>query len=181
MRNISLVLGALVLSLPNLSQAKEKHYPCNGAPGEFRLNPDSSQGGFVAFTATVDSSVVIDLEASVCDQATVLEGAQIKHRAEVSGRATVRGLVEIIDQAKVYGEAYVVNFSGSNLKVQDRAHVYGNGFLQGSVIIADDSEVFGWAKVIHFAQLLGSSKVCADSVTDGFDVLIDDESRCYPQ
>lgn len=79
MRNISLVLGALVLSLPNLSQAKEKHYPCNGAPGEFRLNPDSSQGGFVAFTATVDSSVVIDLEASVCNNKneTSLNGSDV--------------------------------------------------------------------------------------------------------
>lgn len=178
MRNISLVLGALVLSLPNLSQAKEKHYPCNGAPGEFRLNPDSSQGGFVAFTATVDSSVVIDLEASVCDQATVIEGAKIKHRAEVSGRATVRGGVQISNQSKIYGEAYIANFSGSDLLVEDSARIYGNAFLQGSVVVGGNSEVFGWGKVIHFAQVLGSSKVCGSAVVNDFEVLFDDESRC---
>lgn len=178
MRNVSLMLGLLSLSFPFTSFSQDKNYPCSGAPGEFRVNPDDSLGGFVAHSATVDSSVFIELEASVCDQATVIEGAKILGRAEVSGRSTVRGKVEVSGQAKIYGEAYLVNYGGSDLLVQGDAKVYGNGFLQGSVVVADSSEVFGWGKVIHFAQVLGESKVCGSSLIGDFEVIIDDDSYC---
>jgi len=178
MRNLSLMMGLLSLSFPFTSISQDKNYPCSGAPGVFRINPDDSLGGFVAHSATVDNTVFIELEASVCDQATVIEGAKVLGRAEVSGRATVRGKVEVSGRAKVFGEAYLVNYGGSDLRVEGDARIYGNGFLQGSVVVADNSEVFGWGKVVHFAQVLGHSKVCGSSLVGEFEVLIDDESYC---
>lgn len=47
MRNVSLMLGLLSLSFPFTSFSQDKNYPCSGAPGEFRVNPDDSLGGFV--------------------------------------------------------------------------------------------------------------------------------------
>lgn len=178
MRKISLVLGALTLSSSHLLLAFDKNYPCSGAPGIYRVNPDSSQGGFVANSATIDSTVFIELEASICDQATVIEGAKVTGRAEISGRATLRGKVHVSGQAKVYGEAYLVNYSGTDLLVQGNAKIYGNSFLQGSVVVADSSEVYGWGKVINFAQVLGESKVCGSSLVKDFEVIMDDESYC---
>ena len=67
------------------------HIPCDGLPGATHINPDSSTGGFVAATATVDPTVYIASEASVCERAIVIEGAKVLDKAIISGTATVRG------------------------------------------------------------------------------------------
>ncbi len=33
------------------------NYPCSGAPGAYRTNPDSTPGGYVATSATIDCNV----------------------------------------------------------------------------------------------------------------------------
>ena len=177
MKKILFPLGIISL-LMSTSAFAVKNYPCSGAPGTYRDNPDGSEGGFVASTATVDSTVHLELDASVCERAIIIEGAKILGRAEVSGRATVRGKVIIQDRAKAYGEAYIINPHGSDLVVKDEAKIYGHGFLQGSVTVAGTSEIFGWGKVIDYAQVLGSSKVCGGAVLREFDVITDDHSFC---
>ena len=82
--------GLYFLTFPVLSFA-HINYPCSGAPGIYRVNPDQTLGGFVAKTAIVDATVIIGQEASVCDRATLLEGAQLQDKSIVSGRATVPG------------------------------------------------------------------------------------------
>lgn len=154
------------------------NYPCSGAPGVYRTNPDQSPGGFVAKTATVDATIKMEPETSVCERATVIEGAQLLGRASISGKATVRGNVIISDNVKVYGEAYVINPGGGLLYVKNNAKIYGHGFLQGSIIVGDSSEVFGWGKILGYAQILGTSKVCGKAIVKDFEVLTDDNSRC---
>lgn len=170
------LLGLIPLIFSNFASAI--NYPCSGAPGAYRLNPDQSLGGFVAKTAVVDQTVILGPEASVCDRAVVLEGVQLLGKAMISGRSTVRGAVIISDEAEVFGEAYVINPGGGFLYVRDSAKIYGHGFLQGSVVVANNAEVFGWGKVIEFAQVLGSSKVCGKAIVKDFEVLTDDTSRC---
>lgn len=177
MKKILFPIGVCCL-LSSASVLATKNYPCSGAPGTYRTNPDGSEGGFVANSATVDSTILLELDSSVCEKAIVIEGAKLLGRAEVSGRATVRGKVVIQDKAKVYGEAYIINPNGSELTVKDEAKIYGHGFLQGSVIVAGTSEVFGWGKVIDYAQILGNSKVCGGAVVNDFEIITDDNTNC---
>ncbi len=179
MRSMSAVqLGLFILAFSFSTYASTKNYPCSGASGTYRTNPDSTVGGFVASTATVDSTVFLDVEASVCERATVIESAKIMGRAEVSGRATVRGKVVIKDKARVYGEAYIINPNGTDLLVEDEAKIYGHAFLQGSVIVGDSSEIFGWGKVLDYAQVLGYSKICGNNFVREFAIITDDQTKC---
>lgn len=173
----SILIGFAVLAMPLISKA-DFIYPCNGAAGTFRVNPDNTPGGFVAATATVDSTITLTPEASICERATVIEGVQLTDRAKISGKATIRGKVLIAGRAEVFGEAYLINPAGDQLIINENAKIYGHAFLQGSVIISGTSEVFGWGKVLDFAQMLGSSKICGNSILKGFDVLTDDSSKC---
>lgn len=171
-------LGCFLLIFCSAALASTQGIPCNGAAGAVRMNPDATSGGFVALTASVDSSVVLAPDAAVCDSATVLEGAKILGQSVISGRATVRGRVEVNDQARVYGEAYLANFYGSPLQVMGQARVYGRAYLNGSVVVSGSAEVFGYAKILDYAQILGNSKVCSSYYVDGYAVLLDDQSLC---
>lgn len=168
-------LSPLLLSTAVLAN---KNYPCSGAPGAYHTNADQSVGGYVARTATVDNSVFMEAETSVCDRAVVIEGVKLLGKSSVSGKATVRGDVIISDEAEISGESYVINPGGGFLYVKENAKVYGHGFLQGSVVVGNTSEIFGWGKVIEFAQVLGNSKVCGRAIVKGFDVITDDNTRC---
>lgn len=173
----AVLFGFATLFLSSNSRA-ELVYPCNGASGVFRTNPDSSPGGFVADTAVVDTSIVTSIETQICERATVIEGVTLEGRVKISGRSTVRGKVLISDYAEVSGEAYIINPYGENLVVSDNSRIYGNAFLQGTVTVSGSSEVFGWGKVLEFAEVTGSSKVCGNKVVKGHTVLEDDSTNC---
>lgn len=168
----------LVGALFSLSSHAMKIYPCNGAPGTFRVNPDNSLGGFVASTATVDASIFLTQESQICERATVVEGVKLTDRSKISGKATVRGKVLIGGRAEIFGDAYVINPAGENMVINENAKIYGKAFLQGSVIVSGSSEVFGWGKVLDFAQILGNSKICGSAIVKSYDVLTDDLSNC---
>ncbi len=153
-------------------------YPCQGQAGAFRTNPDNTPGGFVAETASVDATVFITTDASVCGSATVIEGAYITDRSVIKGRATIRGNVQIAGKAAVYGDAYVTNQNGERMLVTNDSKIYGQAYINGSVIISGTSEVFGWGKVLEFAQITGNSKVCGSFTARGYDILNDDQTRC---
>lgn len=153
-------------------------YPCNGASGSLHINPDNTIGGFVASTATVDSTVSITADAQVCERATVIEGVKLTDRAKISGKATVRGHVLLGGRAEIFGEAYVLNPVGDDLIINELAKIYGNAFLQGALVISGSSEVYGWGKVLEFVQVLGASKICGSSLVKGFEVLTDDTNFC---
>ena len=153
-------------------------YPCQGQSGTYRTNPDTTLGGFVADTASVDATVVISPDASVCGSATVIEGAYITDRSIIGGRSTVRGNVQIAGKASVYGDAYVTNQNGERMLITDTAKIYGQALINGSVVISGASEVFGWGKVLEFAQISGTTKVCGSSTVRRYDILVDDQTRC---
>lgn len=168
----------LVAVLSFTASAADFVYPCQGQSGAFRTNPDNTLGGFVASTASVDATVVISPDATVCGSATVVEGAFITDRAIISGRSTVRGNVQIAGKAAVYGDAYVTNQNGERMLITDNAKIYGQAFINGSVVISGASEVFGWGKVLEFAQISGTTKVCGSNTVRGYDILVDDQTRC---
>lgn len=172
---VPIIFGAVLFS--SLSHSK-MIYPCNGAAGTFRTNPDNTVGGFVASTATVDASIYLTPESQICERATVIEGVKLNDRSKVSGKATVRGKVLIAGRAEIFGESYIVNPAGDDLIINENAKIYGNAFLQGSVVISGSSEIFGWGKVLEFAQVLGNSKICGSSLVKGYAVLTDDSSNC---
>lgn len=178
MKILNVIRTGLIISIvPSMAYAN-LNYPCSGVAGSYHTNPDSSVGGFVASTASVDNTVIIHSEASVCDKAVVIEGVTLEDRSVVEGKATVRGKVIVSGNAKVYGEAYVINTNGTDLVVADDARIYGHAFLQGSVVVSGTSEVFGWGKVLDFAQLLGNSKICGKNFIKNQTVLQDDQSQC---
>lgn len=170
-------IGLCCLLLSSFSNAKV-HYPCSGVPGAYRANPDTTPGGFVASTATVDATIFVGPEASICERSTVIEGAKILDEAVISGTATVRGKVQVGQTSKIFGDAYLMNLGGDSMFISGSAKVYGRAFLQGSIIVSDSSEVHGWAKIIDFVQLLGSTTVCGSAIIKGFEVLTDDQSHC---
>lgn len=167
----------LIISL-NSSLFAKVHIPCKGLPGTFHTNPDSTIGGFVSSSATVDPTVFIASEASVCERATVIEGARIVDKASVSGTSTVRGNVEVSQNAKVYGDSYVLNLAGSAMVITGSSQVYGRAFLQGSLVVTDTAEIFGLAKILDFSQVLGDSKVCGNFVLKDFQVLDNSNIGC---
>lgn len=88
--------------------------PCNGAPGAVHTNRDGSAGGFIARTAAVSSSVIVDASSSVCEKAKAQGNTRIMNGSEVSGNATIEGNAVMIasklrGSAKVYGSAVVTN------------------------------------------------------------------------
>ena len=170
-------IGLILLSIPLASQAKAI-YPCNGASGVIHTNPDATPGGFVASTATVDSTIYLTPESQICERATVIEGVKLNDRAKISGKATIRGNVLVAGRAEVFGEAYIINPMGDDLVINENVKIYGNAFIQGSVVISGSSEVYGWGKVLEFVQVLGASKICGNSIVKGFDVLSDDTNNC---
>lgn len=153
-------------------------YPCNGAIGSIHVNQDGTPGGFVASTATVDSTISLTPESQVCERATVIEGVKLTDRAKISGKATVRGKVLVAGRAQIFGEAYIVNPLGDEMIINENVKIFGNAFIQGSVVVSGTSEVFGWGKVLEFAQVLGATKICGGSIVKGFDVLTDNTDYC---
>lgn len=88
--------------------------PCDGAPGFYRMNPDGSQGGFVAYTVRIDSTVIIDATSSVCDKANLKGRTHISDGTVVKESAIVEGNVGI-SNSLIYGGARIFG----KLVVQD--------------------------------------------------------------
>lgn len=62
------ITGMCIFLLAPVTHANNKNYPCSGAMGSYYTNPDGTPGGFVANSATVDTSVTIGVEASEVPQ-----------------------------------------------------------------------------------------------------------------
>ena len=94
-------------------------------------------GGWVAFTAEVDSSVYIS------------------GNARVYGYARVYGNVQVYGNAQVYGDALV----SDNARVCGNARVYGDAQVYGDALISVDARVSGNARVSGDARVSGNAKV----------------------
>lgn len=133
------------------------------------VNPDGSEGGWVAATAKVDPGAYVGRDARVFGTASVrapariLDSARIFGEAEVYGEATVGGRAEVSDNGRVYGNARVLG----NARVTGYACVHGRARVSGDAICADFSTVCGRSEVCGMAAVLGSSVVTRDAVVGG--------------
>ncbi len=154
-------------------------YPCDGVPGTWRTNPDSSPGGFVASSAIVEPAVVIGVDATVCEYAKIYGNVVLEDRAKVTGRATVSGNVLIKNTAEVFGDAQLLNIGGgSSMVLEGESLVGGNAILNGTVSVRDSSQIFGNASVLGVVELVGHSRVCGLSTLQGPLILTNNTSYC---
>lgn len=173
-----LLFTALVIASP-LVLAGTKIRPCEGATGSYRMNPDQTQGGFVATTATVQPSVWINPEAQVCEFADLSGEVKITDRAKIFGRAKLTGNITVSGVAEVFGNATLLNdpFS-SDMLISDAVKIFGSAYLYGSLLISDSTQIFGRAQVLDFVQVTGTSRICGNSIVDGSAILVDDTTLC---
>ncbi len=104
--------------------------------------PHINGGGFVSSTAFVEATAYVGPHAQVIDQARVLGNAQINDFAIVRENALVE------DQAAISGKAIV----GEN------AHVYGNA------IVEEEARVFGGCTLYDEARVMGNAMIFYTSV-----------------
>lgn len=76
-------------------------------PAHRHRNPDGSEGGWVAETASVASTAFVDETALVYDQAQVSDQARVSGEAQVCSRARVCGTAVVCGKARVSGAAWV--------------------------------------------------------------------------
>ena len=153
--------------------------PCEGATGSYRMNPDQTQGGFVASTASATASVWINPEAQVCEFAELSGEVKITDRAKIFGRAKLSGNITVSGVTEVFGNATLLNdpFS-SDMLISDAVKIFGSAYLYGSLLISDSTQIFGRAQVLDFVQVTGTSRICGNSIVDGSIILVDDTTLC---
>lgn len=121
------------------------------APSESGAN-HANGGGFVADTASVDSSAYIGPEARVLGYAQVRDSARIEGRATIAGNAIVRDDAIVSSSASVRGSAIVEGFAtvrdnvDINNSVQLSAHskLQGSGYFYGSFNVTDQAFAGGF-------------------------------------
>ena len=111
-------------------------------------NPDGSEGGWVADTATVDSTAYVGLDAQIFDRAQVRSQARIYDRAQVYDRAHVLERARVYGQSQVSGCARVYGLA----EVFGRAHVFGSTVIGGASRISNAVLYVGYYDSIHCGQ-----------------------------
>ena len=96
-----------------------------GIPAKRHINPDGTEGGWVADTATVAPTAHIGANARVCGTARVYGNARVYGTAWVYGIARVYGNAWVYGNAQVSGNAWV----SGNAQVSGIRHVLTVGPL----------------------------------------------------
>lgn len=95
------------------------------------INPDGSFGGWVADTASVDSSVYVGENVLVYGLARVSEESTLSDNVHVFGKAQIFGKSCISDNASV----------GDNAKIYGGTHVRGNARIHGNLELCTNSRL----------------------------------------
>ena len=107
-------------------------YDGNGpVPARRHINPNGSEGGWVAMTATVLPHVYIGKEAKVFGSACVYDDAQIHGRARVFGNAKIYDFAFVSDNASISGWS----------RVNGNSHICGNTRLHHVVLEVTDEGI----------------------------------------
>ncbi|MFT6546540.1 MAG: PKD repeat protein/carbonic anhydrase/acetyltransferase-like protein (isoleucine patch superfamily), partial [Bacteriovoracaceae bacterium] len=130
---------------------------CDGAPGEVHINSDGSSGGFVATTAHVEESVIVEEFASVCDKARVFGNVKVKDFSRIYGRSKINGNVIIKDEARVYGRAIIVA-----PKPSEQVYIQGNSKVFGFATVRDNARIGGSAELSGYVKIKDDGRVCED-------------------
>ena len=130
-------------------------------PAHRHVNPDGSEGGWVADTATVEPTAYVGPDAQVFENARVGGDAQVYGTARVFGTALVYGTARVFGTAQVYGNARV--FANAwvyeNAQVFANAWVYENAQVFENAWVYEDARVFGKAQVYGDAWVRGNARV----------------------
>ncbi len=116
----------LVNSVPAVAQ---RQYDSTTTTGHVHSNG----GGWVANTATVQTSAYVGPKARVLGTAKVYGNARIEDYAVVMNNATVQDNAVVSGHACVFHNAIVKG----NAKVRDRAVVYDSAVVEGNAVIED--------------------------------------------
>lgn len=168
-----------ILSTPAMADTSSK---CPGEEGyyykNYRSTNNPQDGGFVAYTATVEDNqrIVIGRMAAVCGNAIILDNANI------GGNALVRGNAEVSGGSIVTGDVILEG----NVSVGGRSVIKGSGILSSGNIIDEKKEMSGplnssqsnlapdvlAVKVQEFVRKYAASLAPSDgSFYDGYTVL----------
>jgi hypothetical protein len=117
-------------------------------------NPDGSQRGWIAETASVEDSAHVSRDSVVCQRARVARLARIESRSYIFGHALVDG------------QAIVSN----NTRVGDRAHVGGTSRVSDASVLRDFVTVEGTATVAEsvlggYARVDGQGEIFKTTIT----------------
>lgn len=149
----------------------------NAQPAEYQqtrpgvpYHTHSNGGGWVANTATVDSTAYVGPNATVKDTAQVRINARIEDYAVVGESAIVRDSAVVSGHATVRGSAIVQN----NAKVRDFAQVFSGATVSNEAKVLEHSNVDN-AKLSNYAVVKGttycwqdgSNLISGDSIWDG--------------
>jgi hypothetical protein len=118
-------------------------------PAHRHVNPDGSEGGWVAETATVEATAYVGPDARVFGNTWVSGNAWVYENARVFDNAWVFGNARMYENARVFGDAWVYG----NARVYGDARVYGYARLFGDVWLGENARVFGDARVSGNARV----------------------------
>jgi carbonic anhydrase/acetyltransferase-like protein (isoleucine patch superfamily) len=129
-------------------------------------------GGFVANTATVESSAYVGPKARVLGNAQVRNAARIEGRAVihgsaiVSGNAVISGRSELFDTATLSSNAAIrdSNLVQYSAHITDGSLIVGNSIYYNSFTASDNAVVMG---APHLWNIGASSGVSGEAIADG--------------
>jgi len=141
----------------------------NSQKDEYPGAPHANGGGWVASTASVESSVYVGPNAQVLGQATVTGSARIedyaivKDNVQVSGSAIIRGHAIVGKNASVHNSAIVEKTA----RVYTNCNIYGNAIITGSAIAYSstvrDNAIVRDVAIIDGATLSGDVIIGGDA------------------
>lgn len=155
----SLTAFLLLLVLPSTQALADEDWcyldgldpPCDGSPGRCTINSDGSYGGFVADTATVETTSFfgfftrnipyLGIHVQVCEEARVKEESTLKDFVQVRNRAEISGLAVLSERAMIL----------------DDAHIFGSAQVSGWAKVGGTSQIFGDTRIFGTSEIFGSS------------------------
>lgn len=166
-------------------------YDFGDGNGPVPASQQPNGGGWVAATAACDSTVFVELgatvfgtakvtgtskiygSAKVYGQAQINNTCQIYGSAQVYGTAILFGDVQVYDTAQIFGNAQVGNApsypTGSYLKVpESRAQIFGAAMISGYTRITGECQIFGNAQVLGYSIITENAQVGGYSVIQGY-------------
>ena len=102
-------------------------------PARRHINPDGSEGGWVAETAVADDTVIVGYNARVFQKACVAEFAQVLDEAQIYGDSLIMEEGVVFGKARVYGDAVVrgdAKIGGTTVLCVGTIQTGAHGFLE---------------------------------------------------
>ena len=113
-------------------------------PAQRHRNPDGSEGGWVAETASVAETVYVGKDAQIWDRARIWGNARIFDNVQISGYAKVSGNTLICGNAQILGKAWIF----------DNVRIWGDVQISGVALIFNNAQICGNVKISRTEQVL---------------------------